>query len=332
MNNKLSEKCIVDSLNKHFGIEVITLTFLPLGADRNASVYRAETRERLSYFVKIKSDFSHHSTVIMELLYQAGIKQIISSVKTLHNQSFLSLNDFTIVVYPFIDGQDGFNRSLSDDHWLILGKALRQIHDINVSQSIQSHIRLEIYSPKWRKVLQSMISPIQADPVGDEIAIKLWGFMNKHLIAIQRLLDRAESLAKKLHNEPAKFVLCHSDLHGGNIFFDETNNLYIVDWDDPIMAPKERDLMFIGGGVGNIWNKPCEEELFYEGYGKAEVNKTAMAYYRHERIVEDIAIYCQEVFFTTAEIKDKLQMYEHFIGMFEPRGVVEIAFETDPTT
>ena len=30
--------------------------------------------------------------------------------------------------------------------------------------------------------------------------------------------------------------------------------------------PKERDLMFIGGGVANVWNKPHEETLFYKGY------------------------------------------------------------------
>ena len=106
--------------------------------------------------------------------------------------------------------------------------------------------------------------------------------------------------------------------------------IYIVDWDDPIMAPKERDLMFIGGGVANVWNKPHEEELFYKGYGKTEVNTTILAYYRHERIVEDIADYGQDLLLTTAGGEDRPEMYKHFIGMFEPSGVVDIAFKTDP--
>ena len=87
--------------------------------------------------------------------------------------------------------------------------------------------------------------------------------------------------------------------------------------------------MFIGGGVANVWNKPHEEELFYKGYGKTEVNMTILAYYRHERIVEDIADYGQELLLTTAGGEDRPEMYKQFIAMFEPKGVVDIAFKTD---
>jgi spectinomycin phosphotransferase len=329
LKNTPSDKRIIDCLSVHYGIEVITLTFLPLGADMNASVYRAETQEQQSYFVKIKKNHHHSSIAIMDLLLKAGIEQIIPPLKTLHGQRALHIDDFTIIVYPFIDGQDGFNRSLTDDQRLILGKTLRQIHDIDVPTSIQHHIRRETYSPKWRKAVRLLFSHEKSNQTDDELAVKLWAYIKKNLEPINRLVDRADQVANTLHHEPLKFVLCHSDIHGGNILMDKENHTYIVDWDEPIMAPKERDLMFIGGGVDNIWNKPHEEEIFYEGYGKTEVNMTALTYYRHERIVEDIALFSQEVLFTQAKNEDKLVMCKHFMGMFEPRGVVEIAFETD---
>lgn len=130
-------------------------------------------------------------------------------------------------------------------------------------------------------------------------------------------------------NQPSQFVLCHSDLHGGNILLDESNALYIVDWDEPIMAPKERDLMFIGGGVANVWNKPHEVDLYYQGYGKTCVNLLLLAYYRHERIVEDIAIYGQQLLLSGAGGQDRMKWYEEFIAQFEPQGVVEIALRID---
>ena len=153
--------------------------------------------------------------------------------------------------------------------------------------------------------------------------------MKEHRPVIHRLVDRAESLSQKLQEQSPEFVLCHSDIHGGNVLIDENGSIYIVDWDDPIMAPKERDLMFIGGGVANVWNNPHEEEFFYKGYGKTEINRLILAYYRHERIVEDIAEYGQALLLTTAGGEDRLEMYKQFIGMFEPNGVVDIAFKTD---
>ena len=87
MKNTLSDQRIIDCLNTDYGIEVATLTFLPLGADMNASVYKAETHDQTSYFVKLKRGHHHDiSIAIVELLHDAGIQQIIPPVKTIHGQ------------------------------------------------------------------------------------------------------------------------------------------------------------------------------------------------------------------------------------------------------
>jgi spectinomycin phosphotransferase len=50
----LSDQRIIDCLNTNYGIKGATLAFLPLGADINASVYKAETYNQSSYFIKVK--------------------------------------------------------------------------------------------------------------------------------------------------------------------------------------------------------------------------------------------------------------------------------------
>ncbi|MBY0281077.1 MAG: aminoglycoside phosphotransferase family protein [Alphaproteobacteria bacterium] len=325
-----SEKSIIDCLKIHYGIEVAVLSLLQLGADVDASVYKAQTHSKHSYFVKLKrGNRLDTGAIIIELLRNARIQQVIPTIKTINGQE-ADINGFTLTLFPFIEGQDGFSRDLTNDHWHTLGKAMRQIHEINVPIEIQEKIRQESYSPKWREIVRSLYSLIEAEPSGDRVAINLLAFMQKHMVTIQRLVDRAEQLAQLAQNqELSQFVLCHSDLHGGNILIDKNDRLYIVDWDDPIMAPKERDLMFIGGGVANVWNKPHEAEFFYKGYGNADVNMTLLAYYRHERIVEDIAVYSQQLLLTTAGGQERENWYKHFTAQFAPQGVVEIAFETD---
>jgi len=328
--HNLPDSIIIKCLHTHYGINASSLIFLPIGADTNASVYKVQTLDQTPYFIKLKQGHLHDISVdILELLQRAGVEQIIPPIKTVQGKTTQPIDDFTLILYPFVEGQDGFSRNLTDDQWIQLGKALNQVHHVEVPPSIQNRIRKEAYSPKWRQAVRSLYPHIGAETSSDEIALQLQKFMKMNLSAIRRLVDRAEQLGEKLRSQSPKFVLCHSDIHAGNVLINGNDEFYIVDWDEPIMAPKERDLMFIGGGVGNVWNKPHEEKLFYKGYGATEVDLTVLAYYRHERIVEDIAIYSQELLLKTEKGKDRAEMYRHFIDMFEPQGVVDIAFKTD---
>ena len=262
-----------------------------------------------SYFVKLKRGYHHDiSAGIISLLCNVGIQQIIPLIKTIHGQETHRIDGSILTVSPFIEGRDGLSRDLTSDQWYTLGKVMRQIHGINPA-TIQGKIRQESYSPKWRQAVRSLYSLIDSEERGDRIAVKLLTFMKKHKPAIHRLVDRAEQLAEMVQGQTSRSVLCHSDLHGGNILIDENDKIYIVDWDDPIIAPKERDLMFIGGGVANVWNKLHEKELFYKGYGKSEVNMELLAYYRHERVLEDIAVYAQQLLLTMEGGQNRIVWY-----------------------
>lgn len=329
MKQAISDERIIDCLNTNYGIKVVKLTFLPIGADMNASVYKAET-DNQSYFIKLKR--GHHddiSSTIVALLQDAGIQQIIPPIKTTRGQPIQYIENFTLIVSPFIEGQDGFSHDLTDDQWTTLGKVIKKIHEIDVPPPIQRMIRHEDYSPKWRKAVRLLYAHIESGSSTDEISSQLIMFMKNYAAVIHRLVDRAEQLGKQIQDQLPKSVLCHSDIHGGNVLIDGNNLIYMVDWDDPIMAPKERDLMFIGGGVANVWNRPHEEKFFYKGYGKTDINQTILAYYRHERIVEDIALLGQQLLLTSVSDQDRAESYKHFIAQFEPQGVVDIAFKTD---
>lgn len=311
-------------------IEATSLAQLPLGADVNASVYKARASDQKTYFVKLKrGHFQDSNIAILELLQKAGIQQLIHPIKTTEGKQLQQVDDFTFIVYPFVEGQDGFNSSLTDEQWIALGRALKQVHEVDVATPLRAQIRREEFSPKWRNVVRSLYTDSVARPTNDEIASNLWKFLQENKSLILHLLDRSEQLCQKASTLPLKFVLCHSDIHGGNVLVSDAKTFYIVDWDDPILSPKERDLMFIGGGVGNVWNKPYEESLFYQGYAEADIDWTLLTYYRYERIVEDIAVYCQELLLKPVEGNNRLEMYEEFMNQFEPQGVVAIALATD---
>ena len=101
----ISEQRIVDCLIADYGIDVSTITFLPLGADMHALVYKAQAYDRSSYFVKLKrSDHPEISPLVIGLLQDAGIKQIIPIFKTIHNHPTQRIGEFTLTVSPLYRG------------------------------------------------------------------------------------------------------------------------------------------------------------------------------------------------------------------------------------
>jgi len=102
---------------------------------------------------------------------------------------------------------------------------------------------------------------------------------------------------------------------------------FIVDWDEAIIAPKERDLMFIiGGTVGGEVISKAQEDLFFASYGQADINRLALAYYRYEWCVQDIGDYAERMFLTPdTGAETKADAIEGFLQLFSAGDVVDAA-------
>ncbi|WP_210236096.1 hypothetical protein, partial [Mesorhizobium sp. M1C.F.Ca.ET.210.01.1.1] len=78
--------------------------------------------------------------------------------------------------------------------------------------------------------------------------------------------------------------------------------LHLIDWDGLSLAPRERDLMFIGGAVGGRWGR--ENPLgFEEGYGSDRGDPRWIAWYRHWRILQDLIEFQQVLLGSDGEVE-----------------------------
>jgi spectinomycin phosphotransferase len=242
------------------------------------------------------------------------------------------LDTFTTILYPFIEGHNGYEMALSEHHWEELGIALKTIHNIDVPSALTSRIRRETYSPQAREAVKDFLERAKNDEFSDVGAKELTEFLTTKQAEILDLVRRAEQLAQILQGRPPEVTVCHSDIHAGNILLATDGVLYIVDWDEPILAPKERDLMYIGGGLLASGRTPQDEEtLFYRAYGQTQTNGTALAYYRYERIIQDIAAYCEQLLLTDAGGEDRAQSLYYVKSNFLPDGTIDIAYQSDKT-
>jgi spectinomycin phosphotransferase len=148
---------------------------------------------------------------------------------------------------------------------------------------------------------------------------------------IGALVGRADRLGRRLAGEPSRQVLCHGDLHTWNVLVDADRRLWIVDWDEAVLAPRERDLMFVVGGIGLGLVQPDDTDSFLQGYGQTSIDPRRLAYYRAAWAVQDIAEYGEEVLLAPAlgEATRRAAL-EGFIDLFAPGNIVELA--TRPTS
>src|SRR4051812_48404892 len=103
----LSDRSIIEHLNIYYGIEVILLTPLLLGADMNASIYKAQAHDQKYYFIKLKVGHNHDIGVaILDLLHKERIQQIIPPIKTSQGLLTQHIDEYTLIVYSYIENEN----------------------------------------------------------------------------------------------------------------------------------------------------------------------------------------------------------------------------------
>lgn len=329
----LRDEGIYACLRDSYGLEVIAITFLPLGADFNTAVYSIAATNRMRYFLKLRrGEFSEASVTVPSYLARLGVKEIISPIPTNTGQLWASLDAYKAILYPYIEGSNGIETILSDKQWIELGSIIRGLHQAEIPSSLLKNVVKEEFSPKYRNCLKAFLKNLEKEIYVDAIATEMALFLRLKRDEINKLIDRAEHLAVELQRQSLEFCLCHADIHGWNLLIDKSNALYLVDWDALVLAPKERDLMFIGAGIWESGRTPSEEEsLFYQGYRPVPINHDAIAYYRYERILVDIYEYCEQMLLPKNEegADDKEQSLHYLQANFLPKGTIERAYDAD---
>ncbi|MBI5035399.1 MAG: phosphotransferase [Chloroflexi bacterium] len=327
----MSDEKIIACLRDDFRLNITRLVFLPIGADVNTAVYRAIADDESAYFAKLRSGiFDETAITLPKFLTELGIQEIIAPLLTKTAQLFTTVDSFKLILYPFVDGRNGYETDLADHHWRELGSALKRIHSAEIPSTVANHIQRETFSPQWRESVKKSLGRIETDTFDDPIATDLADFIKVKRAEISRLVEHTEQLAQALIAHSPHFVLCHSDIHAGNVLIDSNDRLCIIDWDNPIFAPKERDLMYAGGAqFGSKRTPQAEEKLFYEGYGPTEIDPIAMAYYRYERIIDDIAVECEAIFSTTMNDADRAQELIYLKSNFLPNNTLAIAYHAE---
>ncbi|MFC6158898.1 phosphotransferase enzyme family protein [Kribbella jiaozuonensis] len=262
-----------------FGLEVVELTPVVYGADVAAQVWKAATATN-TYAVKWSAAGTNTGHQVAAFLADSGLPGVPELIRTTEGGLWSVHAKKRLTITPWIDGVRAAQSGLTDEQWSEYGVLIRRVHDSEpphrLRDALPKHSHIDVRMPAIAQEVDKRLET----PDGE---------VEEELAAVWKQYD--DVIADLRTNRPpapsGPRVICHGDPHLGNVLVDE--HLHLIDWDDVIFAPREQDLMFMLGGMGDVGpTTSTQREAFLAGYGPHTLDDDAIHYYRHVRAFEDV--------------------------------------------
>nr|MBF6591829.1 aminoglycoside phosphotransferase family protein [Ktedonobacterales bacterium] len=267
----------------------VTLEYLPRGKDYHAGVYRVVSEQGAAYLLKVTSrPLYEPGYLVPAALSKQGITSVVAPIPTKSHALWTTLVGWTVIVYPFHEGDTRLT-GMTNAQWKEVGTIFKRIHQARLEPLGSLPLRKEPFDAtayaQWVRTFESQHP--HARPGDSDVSRALLASWQAHQSTIHLGVASLEKLAAVLKARPFHYVICHADLHPANLLRDPAGRVLVIDWDEVMLAPKERDFIFI---------REPQADAFWEGYGQAERDEMALTYYRCERVVQDLIACAQDVF------------------------------------
>jgi Ser/Thr protein kinase RdoA (MazF antagonist) len=250
-----------------YDIDIINLTVAKRGF--YGETWRLDVKGG-SFFLKVVYPAVHkpvykRSFQIIRHLCDHGIDFISRIKKTKDGRLFAQFDGAVLGIFDWIDGENIQNKKTKIEEYKMLAKVYTVLPgEISIPCEDFSVYNADRFFKQW--------NALKDEP--------LKSLFEKNRMKIEQRAERLHRFSKLCSGDIADFYITHGDA-GGN-FIENGDRYYIVDWDNPIYAPVERDAWFCMS-----WDWAMN--AFHNSLRENGINYTL----RPERL----AYYCYEYFF-----------------------------------
>lgn len=292
-------------IEHQYGIKIAALTFLPQG--EVSWIYKIKSLDDTYclYCLKVHKATtlgSRRFQLLFDLHTKAKIKNIIYPKPTLDGKLEVAIKNYPAVLFNFIKGKTAIEGDFTPQQYQQLGEVLSRIHQ--AYKTIGEYSAKEDFNIKNEPEFIKVVSIIDNHLPKDEIETEALVILKPIRLKLLNELIELSRLGKILKDKDLEFVLCHGEPSPGNIMVDQNNEVYLIDWDEPLMAPKEKDLLFFESNLGP----------FSTGYAKFSsdviIDREAWNFYIHSWNVAEIIDWGQRIFINKLSAEEKQHALE----------------------
>ena len=330
----IEESVLRRALADDHGLAVADLAPEREGADAAAWSYRVTAIDGSRWFVKLRREVRPAAILVPRHLRETGLTEVVGSIPPVSGAPWLEIGPWSVLVSRLVDAPSALRTGMALDAWAGLGAFAARLHAVVLPPDLAALVPVETFRPVSTGLARRVDERIAAGEIDtmDQLAARVARRWAAERATIRRLVDRADELGRRIRDgrAPRPVVLCHADLHTGNILLDPDGGLAIVDWDELILAPPERDLMFVRGSAIAEIVTDDQADAFERGYGSAAADPLLIAYYRIDWAVQDLAGFADQVLFDPhLDPSARARAAALFIGQFDAGGEVDTAIAAD---
>lgn len=290
----ISSENMIQAIKNAYGIEIETLRFLFSGW--GGDCYFGSTHKEESYFLKLHDPDEYIGVApvsmgfYLPLMHQLHTKRILPHIPqplpTHDGGFFLEIESQVLVITNYIQGETiGFGR-LPDQTLIELAEMVGLLHSSMPKLEFE-HPFIEGFQTPFVPELMKSLDELEETSSTERMGInKLRGLVLSQRTLLQKSLERLAGLRLLAKAADPPMVICHTDLHGGNLMRNDQGTLYLLDWENAMIAPREHDMIFFTEDH-QVWDSFWS--TYSRHFDQVSLDSDLLAFYLYRRSLEDVA-------------------------------------------
>lgn len=328
---------LVERVRADFGVSLTTISQVPGGQDSDAVLMRGLTVDNTPLAVKVSRSERVSGLLVPAHLASGIVTGIATPLRSHSGTPYSFVGGGTISLTPWISGRTAYESGMNADQWRRFGALVSQVHAAQLPPMVADRLDTEDYRTCALAVAADLHERICGSEGGrhvagsaDPLTVALTRDWQSASDSIALLVAQTEDLGEELRAHSRATVVCHGDAHIGNVMLGENGEVWLLDWDGAVLAPRDRDLMFmIGGVLADAQVTTEQQQWFFEGYGHSDIDPIHLAYYRCSWAVQDLADFAARILDHPAgQSSVSSQALSLFRSVLGRTGIVQLALNS----